>query len=287
MKRIATFAALAALIVLATPLVAGVVYEIEVTDHDSPSPEPETMTTSVEGRNLAMEVPPGDRGGRGGAKVIYRGDRKEMIVVDHDDRSYTVIDEAMFEQIGGMAAQASAAIEEALANVPEDQRAAIEEMMKERMPDVAAGAASGASPGTGAPATELRSTGERGTQAGYPCVKYVVVRGGETVRELWVTDWSNVEGGAEAAEAFGAMTDFVDEMTAAFSSAAGGAAPPGIGDHVLEHLKEMNGFPVVVREYEGGELEEESTLRSATRRTLDPADFEPPAGYKRRSMGPQ
>ncbi len=52
-------------------------------------------------------------------------------------------------------------------------------------------------------------------------------------------------------------------------------------------MNEIDGFPVVTRNFAGGELESESTLRSAEERDLDPDAFEPPKGYRLRSMGPQ
>ena len=59
----------------------------------------------------------------------------------------------------------------------------------------------------------------------------------------------------------------------------------GLSDNPYQHMAEIDGFPVVTREFgDDGSLEDESTLRSSQRRTLDPDAFEPPAGYKRRSM---
>ncbi len=54
-------------------------------------------------------------------------------------------------------------------------------------------------------------------------------------------------------------------------------------------MKELGGFPVVTREFDDydGSLEGETALRSARRQTLDPDAFEPPKGYRLRSMGPQ
>ena len=102
------------------------------------------------------------------------------------------------------------------------------------------------------------------------------------MRELWVTDWSNVEGSEETVEAFQEMADFMNELLSAIPM---DQAPGGLADSIAAQMKELDGFPVVTREFgDGGGLESESTLRSADRRTLDPAEFEPPAGYKRREM---
>lgn len=115
MKKTWTFLLLCAL--TAPPLLAGVVFEVETKDHGASPPRVETHQMSAEGRLLKMEVDSGGRGSKG--EVIFRGDRREMVIVDHDEKSFFVMDE---EGVREMAAQIGAAmsqIEEALKNVPE------------------------------------------------------------------------------------------------------------------------------------------------------------------------
>ncbi|MDH3402518.1 MAG: DUF4412 domain-containing protein [Acidobacteriota bacterium] len=260
---------------LGLPSSAGVVYEIEVKDHgQSPAKTSETEM-AAEGRNLKMGIAPGQGDGRG--EMIFRGDRREMVVVDHDEQSYVVIDEAAIQQLAGQVSQVADQMAEALKNVPEDQRALVEKMMKQRMP---------ARQAPEAPAADVRRTGERADKNGYPCVKYEVLVEGRRIRELWVTDWGNVEGGDEARDAFREMAEFFSEMLDAFSDAAGGLGGFGAQDGgIFADMKEIDGFPVVTSGFGGdGSLEDESALRSARRQAIDPAEFEPPAGYKRRSM---
>ena len=254
-----------------TPALAGVVYEIEVTDHEQSPPKTESIEAAVEGRHLKMGIAAGSTGGKG--DMIFRGDRREMVVVDHKDKSYTVIDGAAMQQIAGQVSKAMSQMQEALKNVPEDKRKMIEEMMKQRLPQETA---------PQPPKSELRKTGERGEKNGYPCVKYEIWRDGRKLRELWVTDWDNVEGGSEVVDTFEDMADFFKELMDSIPDFGQGGQS---GDPAFEHMREIGGFPVVTREFgDDGSLEDESTLRSARRRTLDPAEFEPPSGYKRRSM---
>ncbi len=266
MKGYLKWAAL--MLACASVATAGVVFEIETKDHGQ---SPEETTAWVEGKNLKMEIPSSTTGGSGTA--IFRGDRREMVVVDHDDKSYMVVDGEMLAGIAGQLGQVMSQMQDALKNVPEGQRAAIEKMMKEKMPPQAK---------PKRPRDTIAKTGERAKHNGYPCVKYEVSRQGKKVRELWVTDWSNVEGGEEAMEAFKSMAEFFEEMLDAF----GDMGNASMSSNMFVQLREIDGFPVVTREFDDdGSLESESTLRSSKRRTLDPADFEPPAGYKRRSMG--
>lgn len=264
------------LLVATGPLGAGVVYEIEVKDHDSSPPKTESIEAAVEGKNLKMGIPSG--GGRGGGDMIYRGDRREMVVVEHGDKSYMVMDEEAMSQIAGQVGGMMDEVKKALENVPADQRAMVEKMMKERMPQGMAGQA------PERPRSELRKIGERATRNGYPCVKYEVWRADRKIRELWVTDWDNVEGGEDVVSTFEDMADFFRELMDSLPDFGQG---DNFGDPAFEHMRELGGFPVVTREFgDDGSLEAETTLRSAERRTLDPADFEPPSGYKRRQMFP-
>lgn len=265
-------------LLLVSPLYAGVVYEIETTDHEQSPPKTESIEAAVEGRHLKMGIASQGKGTQG--EMIFRGDRREMVVIDHDNRSYHLIDSKAIEGIAGQLSQAEQMMKEALKNVPEDKRAMIEQMMKQKMP-------SGAAAAPQRPKSELKKTSERAEKAGYPCVKYEVLHDGRKIRELWVTDWSNVEGGSDVVDSFEDMADFFGELMDSLPDFGQGGPT---GDPVFEHMKEIGGFPVVTLEFdaEDGSLEGESTLRSARRQTIDPDAFEPPSGYKRQEMfGPQ
>ena len=275
MKRLPLVMLLVALVGLGfAHLNPGVVYEIETTDLTD-TPINSTMMVE-EGVGIKMTILPGQREESG--DMIFRSDRREMIVVDHQEQAYFVIDEAFVKQMSERLAAVKTQLDAVMKNLPEEQRRMIEEAQKRGgmpgMPGMA-----GADEG---PKTEYRKTSERATKAGYPCVRYDVFRDGEKVKELWVTDWDNVDGSDEAQAVFGDMADFYGDLLDAFSEEIG---PIGGGNDPFASFTEIDGFPIVTRDFDGGELESESTLRSATRRTLDPADFEPPAGYKRRMMG--
>lgn len=255
------------MVCLASMAMAGVVFEVETKDHDQ---SPVKSTAWVENGNLKMGIPSA-RSKQSGT-VIYRGDRREMVVVDHERKSYMVIDAAMIKSVAGQVDMAMNRMQDMLKNVPESQRAAIEKMMKEKMPVQSK---------PKRPKDTMTKTGERAKVNGYPCVKYIASRGDRKTREIWVTDWDNIEGGDEAVEAFEGLSDFFEEIMKFGDSSSMGS----MSDNLFAHLKELNGFPVSTKDFgEDGSLDSESNLRSAKRTRLDPAEFEPPSGYKRRSM---
>lgn len=256
-------------LMLGSSAFAGVVYEVEVTDHTEDPATVSASRVSVEGDLVKMDVTSGGTDIAG--EMIFRGDRKEMVVVNNEDKTYFVLDEEQMKALAAQISQAMSAMEQALAAVPEGQRAKMEEMMKQRMPMQME---------PREPA-ELKKTGDSDTVGGYPCVRYEVWRGGIRERELWVTQWKNIEGGADAVQAFEDMSAFFKEMLDSLPQ----MGDRSFADSAFEHLKEMGGMPVVTREFaDDGTLESEARLTSASSRSLDPADFEPPKDYKRKDM---
>ncbi len=268
------FRLLPLLILLTQPALGSVVFEFDV-DDQSGSEQTSTVTALVAGENLKLEVNDERKNDR--TEMIFRGARNEMVVVNHGDKSYMVLDQETLEAIGSQIDSAMQEVKDALAEVPEDQRAMVEKMMQEQL-----GALRGNDADEG-PRVEVKATSIRGEQAGYPCVKHEVFIAGKKQRELWVTDWDRVKGGKQAMDAFKAMASFFEEMMSSFG-AAGGFLEDNF-DNPFAQMDQLGGFPVLTQELdENGNLESAASLRSATERELDPATFEPPKGYSKRSI---
>ena len=267
------------LLTLAAPLYAGVVYEIEVKDHSQHPPKTDSIEMAAEGRHLKMGLT-GSRGGQDG-EMIFRGDRREVVVINERDQVYHVVDRQLIEHFqaqGGAAAMddqlamARKELKKRLGNLTPEQRRALEGALGQPQ--------GGAEHlfGRDLPESELRKTGERASRHGYPCVRYDIVRGGEKVRELWITDWSQVEAGGEVRPVFREMASFFAEMMDAGLKNRDGE----VG--FFEFMAEIDGFPIESRGFEDGSLTDEWLLRSSRRQQLDPDAFEPPSGYKRQEM---
>lgn len=266
---IAPLAAVAPLLAAAPPDNPGIVYQLEVKDVGS-SAEPTTMTTSIEGQNLSMEVPPQQGSGR--STIIFRGDRREMIMVDHSSRSYVVMDEATVKQLTAQLGQAMSQMQEMMKNVPPEQREMMEEMMRGR---------GMAMPNQTQAQSALRRTSETATHSGYSTTKYQIVREDKVLRDLWVTEWTNIDGASEARAAFEGMAAYMQEMMSGLTQIIG-----DMGQDSFRHMQEMNGFPVLTVEYgDNGQPTTETRLLSATEQTIPASAFEPPSGYSRQSIG--
>lgn len=257
------------LVLLSAPAFAGVVFEFELVDATDPAAEPDRINASVEGERIRMDVK-GPRGAN--ADMIFLGDRHEMLAVDHDSQTYVLIDDATIDQISSQLSQLEAQIQEMLKDVPPEQRAAVEQMMKQQMP----------STGGAEPVTEIRSTGESGEKNGYSAREFELYRDGRREKSFWVTDWDNIEGGRDAARAFGSMAEFVQELQDAMPDFAKSSA---VGTNAYEHLEELGGFPVVTIDYApDGSVMGESHLKRSRIEALDAGEFEAPDGYARKTL---
>jgi hypothetical protein len=255
-----------ALLALAIPSSAGVLYEVE-TSYGGTATQ---AGISVDGLKMKMDVASGEKDWNG--YMLFDGDSREMIVVNHDNKTYFVIDQEQMKKLADTVNQAMASVEQALAALPESQRAKMEQMMKSRMPDM----------GTPREPSELKKVGGSENVNGFDCEVYEVWRSGVRERELCVTDWDNVAGGSEVADVFYEMGEFMTEILDSLPKMGGGGS---LGDATYEHIKEMNGFPVRTREYDdNGMLDGQSSLISSKKADFDPSEFEPPKKYKRQDL---
>ena len=161
--RVATLllpAALAAHAVLAAPVAAqssGVVVELTSVDYRESPERTDLSRLQIADGNVAMEVDSEATG-----TMIFRGEDRTMIAIDHERRTYIEIDEQTLEGLAAQMNAAMAQMEQMLANMPAEQRAMVERMMEQGgMPGMEM-------PGlVDLPEIEIRDTGRSETQAGY------------------------------------------------------------------------------------------------------------------------
>ena len=78
------------------------------------------------------------------------------------------------------------------------------------------------------------------------------------------------------------MADFIQDLQDAMPDFA---KSPAVGTNAYEHLEELGGFPVVTIDYApDGSIAGESHLRNSRVEALGDDEFEPPAGYARKTL---
>jgi hypothetical protein len=267
--------ALCSLLGVCSPVLAGSVLELTTAEFREDPPLIGTVEISTQDGMSRMEVTSVSNNEAGA--VIFRDDVRQLIALDHEERQYYVLDEAGMQQMASQVNSAMQQMQQALADLPPEQRAMAEQMMKQHIPVPA--------PQSEAEPAKVQKTGDNDTINGFACEYYEVTQEGRKIRDLCVTDWDSIEGGREAAESMLAMADFFDDMAKAF---ADGSGMDVMGDQrdLFAHMRELDGYPVLSREFDDlSEVESESILKSAKTRTFDAAFFSPPEGYSEMDTG--
>ncbi len=270
MKRLALI--FLALLVAAGPLFAGTLYRIE--SRESGSEQAELNELTVEGKNLKMHAEADSD-----VSMIYRGGSDEMIIVDHSDKSYLVLDRKTVEEMAGMMNDAMRQMEAALANVPAEQRAMVEDMMKKQMGDLGGAEAR--------PEPVVSDAGSSDRVDGVSCRWKKVTRDGELDLKVCVGDWDAIANGEELIAAFRGMETFFTSMMDALRSAGGpmAAMTSGLEQSFMSEMMLGDGFPLMTEDYDYGKVVRTSRFLGSETVSVSDGDFEPPSGYRRNELG--
>lgn len=209
-----------------------------------------------------------DPDGKPGAAFIVDLDSDTITQVDYGEKVYATTPIREYVQaMSAMQQTASRQMAEMLKNVPPEHRKSVEETMRQRM---------GGVPGAQEcrePKVEMRATGETATVAGFPAVRHDVVTDGKPELQVWVarslTAWREIEPQK--------LQRFASEMAklAACGSGARGLA----GDAAWRVASE--GYPVRTVDPAGGSVE----VEKAVSRAVPATEFQPPAGFARKTFG--
>ena len=191
-----------------TIVFAGVVFNVETTFPNRAEVPSRTDAMTVDGKKLKMTI---NDAGNTQYTVIYRGDREEVLLINHGDHTWRAMDKATMVNLGQQINPAMEKMQEMLKNMPPERRAMMEKMF----------AGQGINPAMmgGKVEMQVKKTGESQTINGYPCVKYETWQESEKVAEHCVSDWKQVPGSQEARGVFHDMAAFSQEVWQGHSKA--------------------------------------------------------------------
>ncbi|MBT8086602.1 MAG: hypothetical protein KJO46_01145 [Gammaproteobacteria bacterium] len=204
--------------------------------------------------------------GRGDGSIIFLGDK--LLYLDHRDKNYFVMDEAMLDDISAQINEAMAEMEKQLAGMPPEQRAMVEQMMKGQMQGMMT------KQDTPKPEPRVESLGS-GKWQSQECEKYAVFESGEKTQEVCAADLEDIDGADEIMQAFRGMAAYMTQLAESVPMMADDGLNPG------ELMDRINGFPVHAIDFENGKIIQQSLLDSVTEKDLDPGLFAAPDGYLR------
>jgi len=253
------------LLVCLTPVAAlavpGVAINLEVTQTGS---APVQQQIHIVGQSVKVDI----KGERNGS-VIFRGGTDELVTIDHDKKEFMRVDKASLDRMASTVSGAVSQLDSVLANLPDEQRAMLEGMLKDKLPT------------SSAPAKRplLRSTGNRASHGGQETRQIEVLVDGVKRSEFWVAAWTGIDGRVKAA---------VEDMSG-FMQGVIGKLPASMTESVktsgYEVIGELGGMPMLTREFdEDGRVAVESKVTSIVSRDIDVSGFNPPATYTQKSL---
>ena len=195
-----------------------------------------------------------------GSSVLFLtdGGRNRMVMLDKSRNEYTEIDQQTMNQLGQQMQGAMAQMEAAMKNMPPEQRAMMEKMMKGKMP--------GAAQATPPVATVYSAKGSA-TVNGFACTKYDGERGGAKVSEVCAAPASTIKIDASDFQLFDKMREFTSGLQQAMKSLPIASNAPRFAERGFE------GFPVQQIEFSNGQPVQRMDLKSLDQAALSDGDF--------------
>lgn len=249
--------ATAILSALATPLLAadGVLIAEKTTTGGT------TQTGQVQLERTRVRT---ETAGASGVKqiVIFDGNAQVLRMIDPARKTYTEMTKADVDRLGDQMAGATAQMQQQMKNMPPDERARMEAMMRGR-----------GMPGAAETKTVYRKTGTDKVGK-WTCDKYEGYRGTQKTSEVCTVDPSAL--GLTAAD-----FDVTRQLAAFFQKIM-----PQNADRVFSigRLEDQgfSGVPVRRVSFAGGQQQSVTELTEVTRQTFTDAVFAVPAGFQKR-----
>lgn len=235
--------------------------DTELTYSNSSSTDAQMESLLIKDGQLRMNL-------SGGDWMLYRQGEAALIFVDTDERQYTVMDQAMLDQVGGAIAQAKAELDAALAQMPPSQREQMRKIMESSM-----GQLTGGQQGL---SFSIRETGQTQQINGVKCREVEALRGGQYFARSCLAKADDLNVSASDARVFGAWAEFTQGMMEKLAAQADGLIPfeaPNFGVFA-------QGLPVQNIDQDG----ERTELQSYRNDSLENSLFQIPSDYQRQSL---
>jgi hypothetical protein len=235
-------------LILCAPVWAGKRIQMETTDLTNNTVRQDEMLVDTNRFRV--------NSGPGSVIFLTDGGRSRMLMLDKQRNEYREIDEQMMNELGQQMQGMMAQIEAQMKNLPPEQRAMMEQMMKGKMPPQMAQAARPVFTAKGA-----------GTVNGFRCTNYEGAVGGQKIAEICSAQPADLKLTPADFQVFDKMREFTAGLQRAVQNMPITAALSSIGD------SQVDGFPVQQTSFNNGRAASKSELKSVTEASFTDADF--------------
>jgi hypothetical protein len=186
------------------------------------------------------------------------GGRERMVVLDMARNEYREMDRQSIEQVSEQLQGVMGQLQSQLQNLPPEQRARLEQMMKGRM---------GQAGQPAAPRTTYTAKGS-GSVNGFPCTQYEGMRGAEKVADLCAAKPAEVRFNASDFQVIEKMREFGANMLTTLANS------PLANSRVADLMQPgYEGLPVQQTSYSGGQAINKWEVKSIERVSFSDTDF--------------
>jgi hypothetical protein len=197
--------------------------------------------------------------------LVYQKDKKLLWSIDHEERTYSEIDQQSALETAESAAKAEESVRAGAASLPPAARATAEDLLDRTL-----------GPKGKAPKLELRESKLRDTVRGVPCRERELLQDGALIARICEARYEDAGVTREALSPVFELASVAKQAAPLFppSTRAGAVA-------ALDLLARLEGFPMRVLSYEDGQLTHVAQVTEIAKRPTPPGTFQIPAGYQR------
>jgi hypothetical protein len=198
--------------------------------------------------------------------AIFRSDKNVFWIINTNDKTYTEMTKNDIRALKNQMDQAMQMMQEQMKNMPPEQRAMMEQMMK----------------GRGSPAQPEKTVYKKvasGVKVNkWKCDKYEGYRGGEMTEEVWTTSWKDFGIEQKDFRVMQNMGDFMGELSSDVASQF------HVGSDEWEKEQGYPGVPVKTISYSMGRQQHKTEIQVIKKERFDSSLFDLPSGLKKQSI---
>ena len=255
---------LLALIILTGSTYAGIVMEQMRYELKTPDKKDKGLLLIQDNKMLFKDT-------TNNVSTLFDFDRDQMIVLDHNKQTFTVIDpEAFVKAVEEYTKKAEEMRQKHIESLPPEQREMVEKMIKER--ELASGKDT-----TGKIVISIKNSEVSEEISGYNASKYEVFHNDKLNEELWLTNDLDIQNELDLEKMSSLMTEFKKVNKRLGDDTV-------VNEEAFISLFANGGFPLKTVDHSFGETVFIEEVVDIKKQDIPKDNFKLPSGYKERSV---
>ncbi len=238
-------------------------------ESDKTGVTPNQTVISAEGNLLRIESRSSNN--VAGSLVIFDTLKKEMLLIEHQNQSYTRMNKSQFDVLNQKMLQVRKTMQEQLAKLPPEQQQMMKKMMSDKM---------NISFQQEKKISRFISTERTDKAIGIDCKIVEHLVNDIKSHEYCIVPFSKVEGAGDIFKGMKAMGEMFRELYQSMSD----SFPMLTNMNPLSEVDKLNGFPLIISNFKNGKKYTKNKLVNITPKSFDKVFFLPPDGYQEKKI---